>query len=126
SQNPITDQEDLTNWYVEVSESQGSSSRASFLPTPGVRTFATALATGCRALFTDDQTGRCFAVMGASLVEIGRGGTVTARGTVAVDGNPATISTNGVAGGQLLITSGGNAYCYDLSTDTLTLEVPGE
>lgn len=124
-QNPITDQEDLTNWYLELSESQGASSRASYLGIPGVATFATAVAVGGRGIFTDDTSGRCFAVMGASFVEILAGGTVTVRGTVAVDGNPATISTNGPAE-QLLITSGSNAYSYDLATDTLTLEVSGE
>lgn len=126
SQNPITDQEDLMNWYVEVSDSPGASATKSFLPTPGVETFATAIAVGCRALFTDDQTARCFALMGASFVEIDSAGTVTVRGTVAVDGNPGTISTNGVGGGQLLITSGSNAYSYDLGSNTLTLEVTGE
>lgn len=125
SQSPIADQEDLINWYLEIAESAGASARASLLPTPGVSDFATALAVGCRGMFTDDQTGRCFAVMGASLVETDSAGVVTVRGTVAVDANPATFSTNGVAGGQLLITSGDNAYSYDLNTDTLTLEITG-
>lgn len=123
SANPITDQEDVTNWYLEVSESQGASAPVSFLPTPGVQTFAMAVPPGCRCLFTEDKTGRCFAVMGARLVEILAGGTVTDRGALATDANPATISTNG---DQLLITSGGNAYSYILASDTLALEVSGE
>jgi hypothetical protein len=123
--NRITDQEDLMNLYLELSESQGASARASFLRIPGRETFATAIAVGGRGLFTDDQTGRCFALMGGSLVETLAGGTTVVRGTVAVDANPGTISTNGAAG-QLLITSGSNAYSYDLATNTLALEVTGE
>lgn len=128
SQNPITDQEDLTNLYLEMSDSQGATAPVSFLKIPGVQDYATSLAAGCRALFTDDQTGRCFAVIGTSFEEVPAttGGSTIVRGTVAIDGNPATVSTNGVGGGQLLITSGGNAYCFDLDTNTLTLEVTGE
>lgn len=123
SQSPIQDQEELINLYVEVSESPGASSPAALYRIPGASTFATLTATGCRGSYTHDQTGRCFQVMGASLVEINSAGVETVRGTLAVDGNPATISTNG---DQLLITSGGNAYSYILATNTLALEVTGE
>lgn len=126
SQNPIADQEDLMNLYVEVAESQGAAAKASFLGIPGSQAYATAASVGGRGFFTDDQTGRCFAVMGASFVEVTGPNATTVRGAVAVDGNPATISTNGVAGGQLLITSGSNAYSYDLTTNVLLLEVAGE
>ena len=79
SQNPIADQEDLTNLYVEVADAAGASAPASFLKIPGVEDFASCTATGNRALFTDDQTGRCFAVMGASFVEISSAGVETVR-----------------------------------------------
>lgn len=124
--NPITDSEDLINWYLERAESRGATAPQSYLPTPGVETFATAVATGWRATFTDDQTGRTFGVVGPSFVEVTGPDAITIRGTVASDANPATISTNGVGGGQLLITSGSNAYSYDLASNTLTLEVTGE
>lgn len=120
SQSPLADQERLINWYVEQMESPGANSKAVLYPTPGVDAVATYAAAGGRANFTDDQTGRCFQVVGASFVETDSAFTVTVRGTVAVNANPATISTNGVGGGQLLITSGDRAYCYTLATDTLT------
>jgi hypothetical protein len=41
-------------------------------------------------------------------------------GFVAIDSNPATISWNGDGGGELLITSGGNAYLLTLATNVLT------
>lgn len=123
SQSPIADQELLMNWYVELMESPGATSKAALYPTPGVEAFATAVAPGCRGMFTDDTTQRTFAAMGASLVEISSAGVVTVRGTLAVNANPATFSTNGDGGGQLLITSGDKAYSYDLATNTLTEEL---
>jgi hypothetical protein len=39
---------------------------------------------------------------------------------VAVDSQPATISSNGDGGGELFITSGTNGYYFTLSTNTLT------
>jgi hypothetical protein len=39
---------------------------------------------------------------------------------MAFDGNPATISSNGSAGHQLFITSGGQGYIFDLVANTLT------
>ena len=123
SQNPIQDQEELMNLYVEVSESAGASSPAGLLRIPGAGPFATTTATGNRGGYTHDQTGRSFAMQGGSLTEILSTGGEVVRGAVAVDGNPATFSTNG---DQLLITSGGNAYCFVLASNTLTLEVTGE
>lgn len=124
------DAERTVNFYVEPMEVPGAATQAALMPTPGVTPYATSLAVGWRATFTDDASGRAFGVVGGSFVEVtdngNQTGTVTVRGAVATDANPATISTNGDAGGQLLITSGGNAYCFDLSTNTLTLEVAGE
>ncbi len=132
SQSPITDQEDLINWYLESSESTGASSKKSLYPTPGVEAFASPSAVGGRAMFSGNttsahvqtQTGRCFGVFGETLLEMFEDGTTTVRGMVAIDSNPATISTNGDGGGQLFITSGGLGYCYDLGTDVLT-EISG-
>jgi hypothetical protein len=130
----VTDNEETVNWFVEASESPGATAQASLYPTPGVEPFATAPVIGGRAMFagvtTSDpiptQEGRCFSVFGDRFVEVLASGAIVPRGTVAVDANPATISTNGygsadISGrGQLLITSGGLAYCYELSTDVLT------
>lgn len=123
SKSPISDQEQLFNWFIEVMEVPGATSKASLYPTPGVESFAESLSVGCRANFTDDTTQRTFQVMGASFEELSSSGIVTVRGTLAVDANPATISTNGDGGGQLLITSGDKAYSYDLATNTLTEEL---
>jgi hypothetical protein len=134
AQSPVTDNEELYNFFVEVSESPGATAQASLSPTPGVQPFAIAPASGGRAMFasvtTSDpipsQEGRCFAVYGNRFVEVFANGTTIQRGVVAVDENPATISTNGYGSadtsgrGQLVVTSGGIAYCYELATDVLT------
>lgn len=131
SQSPISDQESLVNWYVETMESQGATSRASLYPTPGVEEWAAVTTVGGRCLFTNGHAGavtgtleRCFGVVGAVLYEFFPNRTSIARGAVAIDHNPATISTNGDGGGELFITSGGKGYCYTLDTDTLT-EIDG-
>lgn len=110
--------EDTINFYLERMESPGAASRVILCPTPGVTELSEASSgTGRAHIFIN---GREFAVIGASFVEIGSTGTQTVRGTVTLDSNPATISSNGDAGGELFITSGGNGYLYTLSTNTLT------
>lgn len=111
------DQERTVNFYFEQMESQGATAKYALLPRPGVNGLATASASPGRAHFYED--GREFAVIGTTLYEISEAGTFTSRGTVSADSNPATISSNGDGGGELLITSGGNAYYYTLSTNTL-------
>jgi hypothetical protein len=72
-----------------------------------------------RALFAQD--GRMFAVGGTSFYEVFANHTVALRGSTTLDGRPATISSNGTNGNQLFITSGGDGYIYDLTTNVITL-----
>lgn len=121
TQNAQNSQEFTMNWFIEKAESKGATSPIVMLPTPGVESFLMVSKVGWRAMF--EMNGRTFGVCQDTLYEItypAEVGTATSRGTVAIDTNPATISTNGDGGGQLLITSGTNAYCYTLATDTLT------
>lgn len=112
------DQERLVNMYVERMESPGAGVKTALYPTPGVTTIGTAMSSAGRAHIYIG--GREFAVEGTSFVEIDISGNITVRGSVATNSNPAMISSNGDGGGQLLITSGTNAYCYVLATNTLT------
>jgi hypothetical protein len=119
SSQPFHDGALTLNYYVEQAQGPGGKSRHVLMPIPGMETFATpAVPSDGRASFSMD--GRAFVIIGATLYEELATGTLTTRGTVAVDHNPATITTNGDGGGQLLITSGGLLYIYDLTTDTLT------
>lgn len=113
------DQRKLVNWYLRRLELPGGNSRFALFPTPGVSTLVTADTGPGRGHFYAD--GREFAVIYTHFYEISADGlTLTDRGSVAVDGNPATIASNGDGGGQLLITSGSNAYVYDLATNVLS------
>lgn len=113
------DQRKLVNWYVRRMELGGSNSRYALFPTPGVSELVEAANGPGRGHFYADS--REFAAIYNKIYEINESGsTLTERGTVAVDGNPATFTSNGDGGGQLLITSGSNGYSYDLSTDTLS------
>jgi hypothetical protein len=87
---------------------------------PGL-TLLTSGGTGpCRARFS--QGGRDFSILGTTLAELS-GSTLTTRGTVSNDGNPASISSNGAGGNQLLIVSGTNGYVFDLTANTLTAAI---
>jgi PKD repeat protein len=118
SQSILADCERTINWYPELLQAQGATAKTVLYPTPGVTTLGTMDQVPGRAHFYMD--GREFAVSGTNFVEIDSLGTAIYRGTVALDSNPATISSNGDLGGQLFITSGGNGYYYTLSTNVLT------
>lgn len=121
AQSPITDQEFTMNLFLEKSESKGATSPVTMIVTPGVQTWVQVSKVGFRAMF--EMNGRCFGVVQDTLYEFtfpAEIGTATSRGTVALDNNPATISTNGEGGDQLFITSGGNGYNFNLTTNTLT------
>jgi len=112
------DCEETWNFYPEQLESPGATARVALYPTPGVVALDTVSVGSGRGHFY--QNDREFAVIGAKFGEISSVGTWTERGDVALDSNPATICSNGDGGAQLFITSGGNGYCYDLTTDTLS------
>lgn len=118
SQAVTADQERTINWYVEPQESPGATTRAALYPTPGVETLVTSTSSPGRAHFYEN--GREFVVIGTTFYEVDSIGTLTSRGTVAIGDDPATICSNGDLGDQLFVTSGGNGYYFDLSTNTLT------
>lgn len=117
SQAYTADQQELFNWYLERLESPGN--KLVLYPTPGVIELTEVAQGPGRAHFFAD--GREFAVIGTTLWELDHTGTVaTSRGTVALNADPATISSNGDGGDQLFITSGSNGYIYDLTANTLS------
>lgn len=118
SQALTADQERTVNWYVERMESPGATTRLALYPTPGVETIVTFSNTGGRAHIYIG--GREFLVVGTAFVELDEDGAATSRGTVAINSQPATISSNGDGGDQLFITSGGNGYLFVLSTNTFS------
>lgn len=112
------DQERTINWYEEKSDSQGATSRACLYPTPGVESLATGASGAGRGHFAMD--GREFCAIAATLYEVDASGNLTSRGSVTLDSGPVTFSSNGDGGGQLFITSGGNGFIFNLTTNALS------
>lgn len=121
SQSPFADSERCINLYPEVMESGGAAQPSALYPCPGFETFAEFPEGPIRGMFAQD--GRCFAVVGFKFYELFSDQTYTEHGEVAVDGNPATISSSGDAGGELFITSGDNGYIFTLSTNAFSASV---
>lgn len=115
----MADAEETINLFLETSESATAPSQNCLIGTPGFASVASvpegpgrgSLSVGALEYFVEGY--RVYERDGA---------TVTARATLtAADSNPATLSWNGPAGGQLFITSGDVGYILDLSTFTLTV-----
>lgn len=101
--------------------SPGSKNFGALYPTPGMLRFGAVAQVGGKGMFsTASDASRVFGVTGMKLYEWFADGSAIERGTVAIDGNPATLYQNGKGGQQLLVTAGTNTYCYDLLTNTLT------
>lgn len=131
STSAIATSERTVNFYLESIGTEGSQSKVALYPTPGQSAWLTAASSG--GVLTDVGgrggiwTGsRAFVVIGSGFYEVFTDATITKRGTVAQDSNPAQLTYNGPTGNQLFIASGGNGYVYALGTNTLTLELSAE
>ena len=105
------------NWFPEAPTGTPKS-KTWLVPTPGLRPFVVLGAGPVRAEYAEE--GRAFAVGGAHFFEILATGTFVYRGTVGMDGRPATISSNGSDGQQLFIVSNGNGFIFNLATNAFT------
>lgn len=126
-QSPYADLQRTVNWIYEPVQAEGAPVDGALFPVPGFSTFIAApqiTATGARGGIVASE--RAFVVVAGDFYELFANRTAIKRGTVAQDAYPATLSYNGVAGGQIWITSGNNGYTYDLATNTLTLVLTGE
>src|SRR5690242_15331725 len=109
------DGERTINLYHERKDAGNPKSDLAMFDCPGIYPRYHLPAGPIRALFYQD--GRMFAIGGQMLAELYPNYTWRAAGTVAVDGFPASISSNGNNGHQLFITSGGYGYIYRLDDD---------
>jgi len=115
SQSPLAANERTINLYSERIEGENGTTDVALYPTPGVQMVTDGVQSPGFAHI--EALGREFTVNGASFLEIDANGVRTSRGTVTLGDTPATISSNGKTGGQLLITAGTNAYLFTLSTN---------
>ena len=118
SQSPFAADDRCINFFPEQVEAQNPKSPWALYPTPGLKTFASPPLNSCRGSLALDD--RCFYVIGYKFVEVMADGSLIGRGTVAVNDNPATLSSSGDAGHQIMITSGRFVYIYDMLEDTFT------
>lgn len=117
--------EECINWYSQTIESEGpvvpveayggrSAGQVNVcIATPGLVVFAALPGVPRGQCWTGS---RLFAVAGTQLVELTANGTQINRGFIATDGNAASLAFNGF---QVLIVSGGRAYCYTLDANKL-------
>jgi len=122
-QSPWADCERTVNWYPEQSQASSSPHSAALYPCPGYEEYVTVNDLNCRALFA--MAGRCYSVVGPHVYQIyeTNSAAVVTSGTVVNDPNPASIASNGDAGGQLLIGSGTNAYLLTIASNTLSASI---
>lgn len=118
SQAATFDQEELYNWYLEVAEVEGATSRKALYPTPGVTEIASMPGGSGRGHLAVGSLE--FAVIGDQFIQIDIAGNITVRGTVVNDGLPATLCENGDPAFEVFITSGRNGYIYNYATVTFT------
>jgi hypothetical protein len=88
------------------------------VPTPGLTPYVILNQGPVRAIFSQD--GESFAVGGGTFNRFRQNQLNYFLGNIADEQWNATISSNGSAGAQLFITSGGFGYILDLNTDTVT------
>jgi hypothetical protein len=124
TQSLVADCERCVNLYPEKVEANAAPTGAALYPVPGWQHWSTTTDVGARAIFSTG--GRTWAVIGGGFWELYATGEGTRIDAVAQDSYPATISYNGIAGGQLFITSGGNGYCYTLSSGAFAQVLTGD
>lgn len=114
------DDERTINLYLEGVKPGQSKIGGYLAPTPGLSPFAQVGDSPGSCIFYED--GRCFVIVGTTFAEVNSDGTTTARGSVTASTSalPSSVVSNGTAGGQLLIASGGDGYVYNLTANTLT------
>ena len=114
------DAEQCINLYPEPTGAPGATPKRplALRHTPGLRDFSMAGVGPVRGIFFDPGVERLFCVSGGEFYEIGEGGAATKIGNVSTGILPVTFASNGVGGFQIMLTSGGKGYIFDLKTDT--------
>ena len=114
------DAEQCINLYPEPTGAPGTNPKRplALRHTPGLKAFGMAGAGPVRGIFYDPGVERLFCVSGGEFFEVGEGGSATKLGDVATGVLPVTWASNGVGGQQIMFTSGGRGYVFDLKSDT--------
>lgn len=121
SQSPIQSIDECINFYVEKMETEGAKSSMALYPTEGLTSLASSSLSPNRGMY--EQDGRAFVVIGFGFFEQLENGTLILRGTIDADQYPATMCSSGDAGLQVMITSGGKVYIYNLQTNAFQIVI---
>ncbi len=120
SQSPNFSAQMMMNSYPEHAEMPGAKAAYAAYPCPGFASFSTVAQSPGRGLFaTGGLTNRLFGVIGFKLYEYTSDGVAHDRADVDADAYPATFATNGIAGNQMMVTSGGSLYVYNFADDSV-------
>jgi len=111
----VTDPERTINLYLENTPPGIARVQRWMVGTPGLAPWVILGDAPIRGMFQQDM--RAFAVGGAQYCEVFNPPSSTSYGTVATDDYLASICSNGTAGDQNLIVSGGSGYVHTLSTN---------
>jgi hypothetical protein len=117
---PTQDCESTWNMYLEPVESGQGKSNASLLDRPGLKLFTQidavggGIVTSTRGLFTFNS--RSFYAAGPQFGELASGGGTVFQNSIQSDNLPASFAAGP---GQLLFTSAGMMYVFDLNANTL-------
>lgn len=121
SQSPFAADDRCINMFPEKLETEAPKAQWALYPTPGLKEFAAPPLNSCRGSLAMDD--RCWYVIGYKFAEVMADGSLVDRGTVDVNENPATLSSSGDAGHQIMITSGRRVYMFSL-LDNSFAEIP--
>ena len=102
------------NLYPETVQVGGEKNVISLKSLPGMKPFSALPTESIRGMLS--LNGHLWVVSGDTFYEVHADGGYNAIDTVLDDGFPCTLCGNGPTGHQILITSGGNVYCYDIVT----------
>jgi hypothetical protein len=107
------------NLFTESTQPGGDAKAPKYLQgTPGIHPLLVWPEQPIRGLFSIN--GRAFAVGGTLFGEFFANGTIGTTYTVTDDNQPVSFCSNGTAGNQIMIASGGDGYVYNTATDTFT------
>lgn len=120
SRSPNVARETLRNWMPQTTGVGAEPAHLSYMNRPGLSLYCVLDDAPVRGLFSQD--GATYAVGGGHIYQITSGNvTVTNLGPLtAKDSHPVVMQSNGVAGNQLFVPSGGSANVVNLTTGTIS------
>ncbi len=103
------------NWFPETGPDENGKPGRYLRPSEGLYPFAQFDDVDTSAMLSED--GRTYVACGTTFGEVLIDGSTLVLGTIAYDGTPASMASNGTAGNQVMVTSAKHVYIYNTLTD---------